>query len=252
MAVIELSGTVTGTGSVPALAPVKLAILGEGFGGAAVVTAKLIRTMMFGGQAFGFGEMGDHLTVQLDGTVTGQGSLTASLYRTLVAVPLPCQGRGSFIESCPEPAIGYGRIVGEPFVERVPCPLAYRPIVPTFRWGQDFPPGELMIAFTDAVGNPWAPVVVLFRLFRVMPGGPLYPVGPFNRRPVACRRRLGVYYVVGTAGEGGQPGDWVIEWRWQRSPYDPPTIERRPFKVLDAVLAGDTSTCRCTKYGWDD
>jgi len=252
VAVIELSGTVTGTGSVPALAPVKLAILGEGFGGAAVVTAKLIRTMMFGGQTFGFGEMGDHLTVQLDGTVTGQGSLTASLYRTLTVVPLPCQGRGSFIESWPEPAIGYGHIIGEPFVERVPCPLAYRPIVPTFRWGQDFPPGELMIAFTDAVGNPWAPVVVLFRLFRVMPGGPLYPVGPFNRRPVACQRRLGVYYVVGTAGEGGQPGDWVIEWRWQRSPYDVPTVERRPFKVLDAVLAGETSTCRCTKYGWDD
>ena len=250
MADVLLSGTVTGVGTVPTLNPIKIAVMaGLASGAGDLICLTFNRLIMFGGQAHGYGDISDHLSVLMDGTVTGQGSTSGTLFRVL---PLrgSSLGIGTLLESILLPAVGLGSLMGFMDVGRVPCPVSCTPVMPTFSWGQQFGPGELMISFTDAVGNPWAPVVVLFRMFRVVRGGTLYPVGPFNRRPVACQRRLGVYYVVGMAGEGGQPGEWVIEWRWQRSPYDPPTVERRPFKVLDAVAAGDLA-CRCVKYGWD-
>jgi hypothetical protein len=252
MADVLLSGTVSGFGSVSVLTPIKTAVMSGQVAGLGDLTALTFsRIILFGGQAHGYGEVGDHLTIILDGTFSGQGDTQAALYRVL---PLSGSSLGTtaLLESILGPALGVGILSGYMETAQAPCPISCTLSVPTFRWLLPFPPGELAIAFTDAVGNPYAPVVVLFRLLRVMPSGVPYPVGPFNRRPVPCKKRLGVYYVTGMAGEGGQPGDWLVEWRWQRSPYDPPTVERRPFKVLDAVLAGDTTTCRCPKYGWGD
>ena len=255
MSVIDLSGTTTGSFTVSTPNPIRGRILTESFGGSGDLSGSLDRTLIFGGQAYGFGLFEDHLTVLLSGTASGQGNALGSLYRVF---PLSgfTYGTSKLLESVLEPVYGFGILAGFMQVDRVPCPIACvtNPVPLVFRWGQIFGPGDLMLSIRDTSGNPFAPVVVLYRMFQILKGGSLHPVGPFNRRPVACQKRLGVYYVTGTAGELGQPGDWVLEWRWQRSPYTQPVIERRPFRVLDAVL--DTSisdkTCRVKKYGWGD
>ncbi len=210
--------------------------------------------MIFGGQTYGFGGIEDHLTIYVGGSTTGQGATSGYLIRTS-AIRGFIVGTSQLYESTPEPLIGRGYLTGFIVVDRVPCPISCEtlPAVKSFRWGHTFVRGDLMLSLRDG-GNPYAPIIVLYRMFQVLPGGALNPVGPFNRRPAVCGKSLGVYYATGTAGELGQPGDWIIEWRWQRSTFSPTQTVRQPFKVLDAVLDTSTpdTTCRVTKYGWDE
>ena len=252
MAVIDLSGTTSGSGTILALTLTKLVIIEIPVSSSGSLSATFLRTELFGGQAYGYGMLEDELALALSGTTVGAGSLSGQPIRVAALKGDPSYGIWTFHESTLEPSCGKGWLTGLMHVDRVPCPIACTPIVPTFRWGQDFPPGELMIAFTDEAGIPFAPCSVVFRLFQVLSTGVLFPTGPANCRPVACQRRLGVYYVTGTAGELGQPGDWVIEWCWQKSPCDVSRVVQRCFKVLDLVAQTPGDPCRIKKYGWSD
>lgn len=254
MPLYDLAGTTTGSGDCSPITPVKVLVTGGSVVGIAAASTDVQRTIVFGGQSYGFGGIEDRLTLYAAGSVLGQGFITGYLVRTSHIRGVTA-GASQFYESSPEPLIGQGYLTGILVVDRVPCPIACTalPVVKSFRWGHTFVRGDLMLSLRDG-GNPYAPIIVLYRMFQVLPGGTLYPVGPFNRRPAVCNKSLGVYYATGTAGELGQPGDWIIEWRWQRSTFSPTQTVQYPFRVLDAVL--DTSisdsTCRVTKYGWDD
>jgi hypothetical protein len=255
MPLYELAGTTAGAGDFSPITPVKVVVIGGSVVGIAAASTDAQRAMIFGGQVVGFGGVADQLTLYSAGNTTGQGSLSGYLVRTS-SIRGSTVGSGSAFESCPEALMGKGSITAFFTVDRVPCPIACTtlPTTKTFRWGHTFVRGDLMLILRESNGNPFAPIIVLFRMFRVLNGGGLQPVGPFNRRPAVCGKSLGVYYATGTAGELGQPGDWIIEWRWQRSTFSPTHTERYSFRVLDAVL--DTSipdkTCRVQKYGWGD
>lgn len=120
----------------------------------------------------------------------------------------------------------------------------------TFRWMQLFQRGDLSIFFCDGDGTV-APIQVVYSLYFVRLGGTRRPVGPPNREPVSGD--FGEFYAVGSAGAGGQPGNWVIEWKYQRSIFHPVEVVEMPFMVLDAVLAQDPYdiTDRKVKFGWN-
>jgi len=62
---------------------------------------------------------------------------------------------------------------------------------------------------------------------------------------------IGEFYVTGLAGEGGQPGDWLIRWEVQNSAgAHIQTIEQR-FQVLDAVAVSPRDGHRVNKHGWE-
>lgn len=253
MAIYDLSGSTTGAGIVTPITPTKIAVVGGTTIGSAPVDGTVTRNLIVGGQAYGYGSIEDHLLVLGEGLATGASVAQGTLYRIL-----PVQGKviGSarLFESAPERIVGRANVNVSYIVDHIPCPIECPAAVPTLRWGQTLGVGDLMLAIRDLAGNPFAPIIVLYRLYQVLPGGGLLPVGDPNRRPAKCGKRLGVYYVTGIAGDCGQPGDWVVEWRWQRSTFAPTQMERRPFKVLDAVLDTSTpdGTCRVNKYGWDD
>lgn len=253
MPIYDASGSTTGAGIISPITPVKAVVVAGTTGGVALPSGALGRTLLFGGQVYGYGSIEDHLLQVVAGSTLGAGVLTGTPV-WMFPIAGRTVGAGYFYESAPEPIIGIGHLIGDAIVDRVPCPVSCTESAPSFRYGHIFTAGDLTLAIRDTAGNPFAPIIVLYRMFRVLPGGAVFPVGPPNRRPAKCGKRLGVYYATGTAGECGQPGDWLIEWRWQKSTFAPTQVERRAFRVLDAVL--DTSvpdgTCRCTKYGWGD
>ena len=254
MAIYDLSGTSTGSGIVPPVTPIKAVVVSGLTVGTTTLIGSMGRGFILGGQAYGYGSLEDHLLVIAAGTATGQGIASGGFARTM-AFRGTAIGGSRFYEIAPEPMIGYANVNGSIVVDRVPCPvMCPGPTIQSFRWGHTFGAGDLMFSIRDTAGNPFAPIVVLYRMYRVLPGGGLLPVGDPNRRPAKCGKRLGVYYVTGTAGECGQPGDWMVEWRWQRSTFAPTQVGRYPFRVLDAVLDTSTpdATCRVNKYGWDD
>jgi len=69
----------------------------------------------------------------------------------------------------------------------------------------------------------------------------------------AVKQDVGLYYAVGTAGENGQPGDWVIQWACQQFFNGPVTTTEYQFQVVDVISSPipRDPTCRTVKYGWD-
>jgi hypothetical protein len=119
-----------------------------------------------------------------------------------------------------------------------------------FRWLQLLQRGDLSIFFCDGGGN-FSPIAVVYSLYFVRPNGSRQPVGPQHKTPVSGD--VGEFYAVGRAGESGQPGNWVIEWKYQRSTVYPVEVVEMPFQVFDAVLTQDPYdvTGRKVKFGWN-
>lgn len=120
-----------------------------------------------------------------------------------------------------------------------------------FRLGYMFTYGDLEFCVTDTSGNPLSPYIVTYTMFRVLPGGAVMQAGPSGKPGVM--QKVGLYYAVGTAGENGQPGNWLVRWCYQRSFGGATTTVDFPFQVVDSIskpLFGD-QTCRVVKYGWD-
>jgi len=214
----------------------------------------VIQTLILGAQMVGAGTLQDQLLITLAGVLNGTGTLAANPSIVLGARPLPLIGFGSMHDSTPLPMLGFGTLQGFFDLQRVPKPLCPPRILKTFRYGYTLTRGDLELRVCDASGNPYAPVVVLYAFYQIVAGGQRMLVGPPNRRPAVdtSQGKVGRYYATGTAGELGQPGEWVVVWRYQRSWWTPTETLEEHFRVVDEVSSGDPGAMygrRC-KYGW--
>lgn len=269
MALIDLNGTATGSGGASGPLALVLGVSAHVTGsavptatnhpvhtiravlsGVGTSSAAWQRVMSFSGSPSGSGDVLDGLVIPLAGIATGHGSLTGTFVRTQ-EVSVFAHGSGQFNISVPEPVYGIAIVTAFMDVVCVPRPACPHETVATFRWGHTFQRGDLSICITDRFGNPVGPVCITYTLYQVVKGCQLHQVGCATRHPAMAK--LGSYYVTGTAGEGGQPGPWVVRWTFQRSFGGSTVQEDFCFQVVDAVLApipGDT-TQRVCKYGWD-
>lgn len=240
MALIPLSGQAQGTGD---------------------LTGTGVLSFALGGQAQGQGELTDTIAIALEASATGSGTLTG--FGVLV-VPLAgiASGSGQMGEAVPMPIFGVGQIAAFMTVDTVATPVCSAPPTPytcscrrttktgpkSFTWHQDYQ--GLDVTFCDHAGQPIDPWRVSYALYWVRPGGYKQLVGPPQRTP--GHDTFGHYYVTGTAGECGQPGQWSVVWTWQEGPGRACQSAEECFWVLDQVL--NQGACvqgpRVRKYGW--
>lgn len=251
--ILLFSGNLVGAGSVTST-PVVVHLVSGHLDGAGSLTGSVIQTLIFGAQIVGSGTLQDGLLITLLGTLSGAGDISATTQQLVALRPLPLVGSGSLRDSLPLPLTGFGFLTG--FVEVIKLPRPYCPPRhdKTFRFGYILTRGDLELRVCDAAGSPFAPVVVLYAFYQIVPGGQRMLVGPPNRRPAtdSSQGKVGRYYATGTAGELGQPGNWVVVWRFQRSWWTPTETFEESFKVVDEVTSGDPGALygRCIKYGW--
>lgn len=114
-----------------------------------------------------------------------------------------------------------------------PIPLVKQVIVRSspgvFKCGHLFQRGDLPIYVTDGFGSPFSPYSIKYTLFYSYCNR-LIAVFPCNRIPV--QGDIGEYYATGYAGEGGQPGQWYIEWVLQEYFDGPLQGDRFGFEVF--------------------
>lgn len=240
-------GLLAGTGDFTWLLVRVRNVVGLLDGADGITSTNEVKTLLVGGQAYGAGTLTDELETLVSGTLAGSGTLVGTPVRLLWGNALPMAGSGSMWDHFPLPMVGHGDLFG--YLEVVHVPDRCPPDLKTFRWMQRLGIGDLEHFTKDARGMPYSPIVCLYALYQVLPGGVKVLSGPPNRRPV--QQGVGRYYATGTAGDCGQPGEWVIQWRCQRFWYDPPTICETHFLVQDAVAAGPPDpTVRSCKKGW--
>lgn len=267
MPVVDVSGTINGTGiatAAPALIvgpgataqgagvvanQVTLGVeLDDALTGTSTVTGGTEHVYIFSGTAKGSGVLTDDTLGLLTGTALGVATVTGSVLR-IVNVSGYISGAGQFVISAPEPLHGVAIVTAHMEVIHHRPPLSCPTIpVAAFQWGQVFQKLDLCISVTDNVCNPIGPVNISYTLFRVVKGCQLHQAGCADRVPVMCK--VGTYYVTGCAGEGGQPGLWVVRWKYQRSFADPVIEKDMCYQVLDGVLSPRDTTDRNCKYGW--
>lgn len=243
---ISVGGTFTGTGVL--LETVSLIHVASGLlVGSDGLSGGVRQMMVVGGQVYGTGTLADLLSETVAGTLMGSGTLVGTPHYFLGGRPLPMVGSGTLGDHFPLPMIGHGDLVGLLDVVEVPdrCP----PDLSVFRWMQQFEIGDLELHLTDDDGLPYGPVVILYTLYQVLSDSVRVLVGAPDRHP--AQQGVGYYYATGIAGEFGQPGEWVIQWRVQRFWYSLPVIFEQHFFVKDAVLFGPPDpTIRSCKKGW--
>lgn len=99
-----------------------------------------------------------------------------------------------------------------------------------FKCGYLFQRGDLPIYIVDRVNSPFSPYSVKYTLIYQTSSQELLKVFPCNRMPVQAD--IGEYYATGYAGEGGQPGQWYIEWTLQEYFQGPIQEDRFGFRVF--------------------
>lgn len=239
-----MSGTASGHGSL-AIPPI---LLGGTTSGTSIATGDALLTILLGGSTSGFGTLSGHFPDPLVGTSTFVGEMLIEQAPPPVCgckVPTPvttfqCACGGSItvpttnvICTCSGFTGGDGFGFGGPF-----------------QWNQFFQPTDLQFFVRDSFG-PVDPNSVRFTLFWYRNGVP-FQAGPANRVP-GHGPGLGQFYVTGRAGEGGQPGQWLVRWQYQRFFFSEINQKEFRFVVQDAVAAADPRdiTQRVLKYGWD-
>lgn len=187
--------------------------------------------------------------VPLAATFTGTSDLTATVIRVISLDPT-IYGYGDLVWSGPLPVYGVAILSAFLDLVRVPRPLCPPLPVKKFRYNQTLGRGDLEIVITDTSGQPFAPVSITFTFYQVVRGGQRQQVGPMRRRPVPDQRegQPGRYYVTGTAGELGQPGEWICVWTYQRSWWTSAVKVEQAFRVEAAHVYG--CGCGCERDGY--
>jgi hypothetical protein len=185
----------------------------------------------------------------LSGTFTGLVTITLERVVRVISLDPVVFGVGDLFWSGPLPSYGEGFLSAFYEIIRVPRPVCPRPVVKTFAYNQTLGRGGLELRVSDVAGNPFAPISVLYSFYQVVRGGQRMLVGPPDRRPVPDLRegKVGRYYVTGTAGELGQPGDWICVWRFRRSSWTPEETVEEPFTVTSST---PQVCCRNRRKGW--
>jgi hypothetical protein len=245
------TGTVTGSASASTTPFVDHELL-ETLLGSAVVTASTQQVFDVSGFVVGQGLLIDARLLDLSGVALGSGIASASATR-VIGLSGYTFGVSHVAFSVPEPIYGFAVVTAYMDVIHVKPPVCQTPQVSTkFRWGHTFTRGDLEICVVGAGGNPLGPVCMSYTLYKVVQGCQPIQVGPSGRKP--ARSGVGCYYVTGTAGECGQPGLWMVRWRYQRTFGDPVVEKDCHFLVLDSVLwpvPGDNLLREC-KFGWGE
>lgn len=182
------------------------------------------------------------------GTSAGSSTVTGDALLT-IGVGGSTHGIGTLFGHFPDPVVGTSSMVAHLVSEQEPLPiLASVSGIKALRWGSFLERGELVLYLRSPSG-PVMPASVSYTLFELRNGYP-FQVGQANRTPVPGS--LGEFYATGRVGEGGQPGDWVIRWNYQRFFSTPISHIEHRFTVQDAVAAKDPrdTTQRVEKYGW--
>lgn len=242
---IPVSGTASGTSTTSAQVGYILWVSGEALGdGPAEGT--LTRRFITSGFPHGLGTL--HLAHEdSQGHAFGLGVLSGTPVRP-VALEGAVRGQGRLSWSYPLPLRGHTTLAAYMEVFQVPVPICLRAPVRSYRWGQDFQRGDLGIWLRQIGGFAISPFKVTYALYQVVPGNQQRLVGPPERVPATGD--VGEFYATGIAGMGGQPGRWVIKWRYQVSFGGPTYEEAMEFDVLDTVLAGVSDPNRVCKKGW--
>lgn len=248
---LGFSGTASGGGASATVAGVVRVISNALVVGAANVSGSSLRLFNASGLTTGEGAVIDARRLDVAGIAIGAGSVSGPLARTM-GLQGYAVGSSAVLHSAPDPIYGVAVVAGFMEVIHVPYPVCETPQVQnSFRWGEQLGVGGLELCVTGKGGNPLGPVCISYTLYQIQRGCAPKQVGPSGRKP--GNRSVGCYYATGTAGECGQPGLWVIRWRYQET-FGASFIEKDCyFYVLDSVLCpvpGDTLPRAC-KYGWD-
>jgi len=150
------------------------------------------------------------------------------------------------------PALGSSAAAAHAEVTRPPPPVNANLCQPkSFNWLQLLQKGDLPIYFTEFSGGGIEPVWVRYSYFQILQDGSLKRVGGQDSVPASAGG--GGYYATGLAGESGQPGNWLIEWRYQVSSSSPVCVASMPFRVLDSVMVNSprSQLDRKIKFGWN-
>lgn len=161
------------------------------------------------------------------------------------------QGSSAMQHRAPLAFVGTSSMAVAAVVDRQLPPIRAITMGPkAFAWQQLLQRGDLSVFVCDSAG-PVVPVLISYRLLQVRLNGSRQQVGPQSRKPVPGV--AGEFYVTGRAGEHGQPGQWIVEWTFQRTRYSMPQVVELPYMVLDTVMAGTPGdvTCRKIKFGWN-
>jgi len=267
--IIDLSGTLPGAGDLSANpeyifyltetfsgaggssgVPHLLHRFSGGLSGSGSLSASLTQQLLFGGQVTGYGDLEDTLIRQASAAIEGTSSFETQAGLIIHVIPLPLAGVGDMHDSMPLPLSGQSIFSAFMDLVRVPRPLCPPAPVKRFRYNQTLGRGDLEIVITDTSGQPFSPVSITFTFYQVVRGGQRQQVGPMRRRPVPDQRegQPGRYYVTGTAGELGQPGEWICVWTYQRSWWTSAVQVEQAFRVEAAHVYG--CGCGCERDGY--
>lgn len=248
MAVVDASGTAEGTSAASAveilLVGCTLGFEGDSFAEATGGLRQIVSGSFVGESAFAW-------IYEVDVAATFEGvALVACDAGVIVEAKALAVGSGRFTYEPPQVIRGWSSFIIQPVIDRHLPPLRAITLGPkSFRWLQPLQRGDLPVLICDQ-RVPATPYRVTYSLAQVRPDGSRKYVGPRERVPVPGD--TGEFYATGCAGESGQPGQWVIEWKFQRTPQASFETTEMRFQVLDAVAGADPRERlqRKTKYGW--
>lgn len=248
MAVVDASGTAEGTSTASATEAVfvvcSLAFEGGSFVEAIGGIRQIVSGTFVGESAFAWS-----YGVDAAATFTGEAFVACDA-GVIVEAKALAVGRSRFSYEPPQVIRGWSSFIIRTVVDRHLPSLRATTLGPkSFRWLQPFQRGDLPVLIYDQ-GLPSVPYRVTYNLAQLRPDGSRRYVGPRERVPASGD--TGEFYVTGCAGESGQPGQWVIEWKFQRTPQAAVETAEMRFQVLDAVATADPRErlSRKTKYGW--
>lgn len=246
MAIFDASATASGSSLATAiaglLAHASTDLSGEGALTSSAGILVITNATFSGSSTFDWNYFGDG-----SAAISGTSSFSAAAVR-IVPSSATIGGTSFFTYSTPL------HMLGSSFMSvavQVDTPIKAITMGPkTFSWMQLLQRGDLAIFICDAQSGV-SPYAIKYRMLYARPDGTFKPVGPQNRTPAAGQ--VGEFYATGRAGELGQPGNWVIEWTFQRTYQAEHQVVEMPFQVYDAVLAADPLdiTDRKQKYGWN-
>lgn len=248
MAVVDGSGVASGSSTASLSGSVVFHQSGVA-SGTSTATANGGVLYLSTGRALGTSELLWDYIQDASGTVSGTSTMTGDAVRVRTAKGVAL-GSSSLLTSIPLPMLGTSFMSAAPVVDRIARAITMGP--KTFQWFQLLQRGDLSIFICERDGGIVVPLVIVYSLYLVRPDGSRKPVAAQqNRRPVAGTP--GEFYVTGRAGEGGQPGNWLIEWQIQKGPQYPLQVVEMPFRVLDSVLLQSPTdlTPRRVKFGWN-
>lgn len=192
----------------------------------------------------------DNLSLVDSLLVIGQANVSSPVAGVIYSGAATFYGQATLTFEEFEPIIGQTLMTAFADVVKAPTVCACVCEQPkNYRMGSLLDSQDLDISLSNPVG-PFDPVCISYTLHQVVKGCVSKQMG-LSRKP--GHDAVGHYYVSGMIGDCGQPGLWLVRWRYQSS-FGGPFYEKDCyFYLVDSVLCpvpGDTLV-RVRKYGWD-